>query len=105
MNAIQQTAKIDPSRRLLRLDKPLPAAAGTGQVNITVSIPVSSTEPRRGVGSENRGSPLEKTPPKAAASGENSPTPITDMLCGLLAHVGDISKEQIREDRLQRWLS
>jgi hypothetical protein len=34
------------------------------------------------------------------ADSERRPTPLTDMLCGLLAHVGDISLEEIRAERL-----
>jgi hypothetical protein len=32
------------------------------------------------------------------------PTPLTDSLCGLLSHVGDISPEEIREERLSKYL-
>ena len=34
------------------------------------------------------------------ASSEASATPLTDALSGILSHVGDISIEQIREERL-----
>jgi len=82
MNAIQQTAVLDPSRRVLRLERPLPESVSAGPVNITLFIrpsvqkrepatvkpaaePVSSAEPplRGDAGSENGGSPpdaLEK---------------------------------------------
>ncbi|MDR1786378.1 MAG: hypothetical protein LBR23_07985 [Spirochaetaceae bacterium] len=38
MNAIQQTAVVDPSRRLLRLDEPLPATVSAGRVEIIVIL-------------------------------------------------------------------
>jgi hypothetical protein len=31
-------------------------------------------------------------------------TPLTDRLCGLLSHVGDISPEEIRAERLSKYL-
>jgi hypothetical protein len=52
MNAIQQTAVIDPSRRLLRLDNPLPEPAA-GRVDIIVMFrdaapaPLSPEEERK----------------------------------------------------------
>jgi len=37
---------------------------------------------------------------KNLASSEDSATPLTDALSGILSHAGDISIEQIREERL-----
>jgi len=85
MTAIKQNVLIDESRRFLRLEKPLPETVGTGQAEITLVI-------------------SEKPPEKTVEAGESPPAPVTDMLCGLLAHVGDISKEEIREERLKKWL-
>jgi hypothetical protein len=39
-----------------------------------------------------------------SADSEKRPTPLTDRLCGLLAHVGDISLEEIRAERLNKYL-
>lgn len=35
---------------------------------------------------------------------EKPPTPLTDSLCGLLSHIGDISPEEIRAERLGKYL-
>jgi hypothetical protein len=48
MNAIQQTARIDSSRRVLTLERPLPETLSPGQVSITISInPMLSAEEER----------------------------------------------------------
>jgi len=44
MNAIQQTAVLDTSRRVLRLDTPLPESVSAGPVNITLFIRPSVQE-------------------------------------------------------------
>jgi hypothetical protein len=45
MTAIQQTVEIDPSRCILRLEKPLPESVGSGRVDIVLvlqgDVPVS----------------------------------------------------------------
>jgi hypothetical protein len=49
----------------------------------------------------------EKTPPSRGTAEKKDaklPTPLTDSLCGLLSHVGDISPEEIREERLSKYL-
>jgi hypothetical protein len=51
MNAIQQTARIDPSRRVLTLDEPLPETVSAGQVTITLIVreaaPLFGERPRK----------------------------------------------------------
>jgi hypothetical protein len=56
MNAIQQTAVIDPSRRVLRLDEPLPESVSAGRVNIALFV-------------------TEKSPQKAEPAGEIAANP------------------------------
>jgi hypothetical protein len=43
-------------------------------------------------------------PAVATAIAGKSSTPITDWLSGLLSHVGDISADEIREERLRKRL-
>jgi len=44
MNVIQQTAKIDSSRRVLTLERPLPESVSAGLVDVKVFILPSSNE-------------------------------------------------------------
>jgi hypothetical protein len=46
----------------------------------------------------------KKTPLVRGTADKERPTPLTDMLCGLLAHAGDISLEEIRAERLSKYL-
>ena len=48
--------------------------------------------------------PLEVPAEKAPANNSKLPTPITDSLVGILASAGDINPEQIREERLVKYL-
>jgi hypothetical protein len=45
-------------------------------------------------------------PGRGTAEKKDTPqaTPLTDSLCGLLSHIGDISPEEIREERLSKYL-
>jgi hypothetical protein len=43
---IQQTVEIDPNRRVLRLDQPLPETVGTGRAKLTLIISDAGTEKR-----------------------------------------------------------
>jgi hypothetical protein len=51
--------------------------------------------------------PLPEIPAAAKPGDEQqakSPTPLTDWLSGILSHVGDISPEEIRAERLSKYL-
>jgi hypothetical protein len=39
MTAIQQTVEIDPNRRVLRLEKPLPESVSPGRVDVVLVLP------------------------------------------------------------------
>jgi hypothetical protein len=45
MNAIQRTVEIDPSRRMLTLERPLPATVSAGRVEISIIMRPAAVSP------------------------------------------------------------
>ncbi len=76
---IEQTVEI-PANRRLHFDIDIPCEIPTEKVQIEVKV-----------------FPFPKKT-------ENSATPITDSLVGVLSHAGDITLEEIREERLAKYL-
>ena len=76
---IEQTVEI-PANRRLHLDIDIPCEIPTEKVQIEVKV-----------------FPFPKKT-------ENSATSITDSLVGVLSHAGDITLEEIREERLAKYL-
>ena len=77
---ITQTVEI-PADRRITLD--LPAELPIGRAKVTV---------------------VPETEKPALKENSKLPTPITDSLVGILASAGDVSLEQIREERLAKYL-
>ena len=97
---ITQTVEIPTSHRLI-IDVPGEVPAGaTARFELKV-IPFAK---------KNETHPAAK-PPKFRLSKkeldeilQNAQTPVSDSLTGILAHLGDITVEQIREERLAEYL-
>jgi len=95
---ITQTVEIPTNRRLLF---EIPRDIPTGRVKVELKIiPFVKKE-------ENQ---MVKTPAFPLSKNElneillNAKTPITDSLTGILADCGNITEEQIREERLAKYL-
>ena len=85
-----QTVDI-PADRRITLEVPPEIPTGKAQVELKVIPFVKKDSP--GPGSSD---------PKNESS--SSQTPISDSLVGILAHLGDISLEEIRDERLAKHL-
>ena len=98
---IPQTVDITDSRRL-RLDFEVPREipAGKAQVELKV-IPFVKKEEKAAA---NKPPKLRLTKEELNEMLKNAKTPISDSLTGILAHLGDITIEQIREERLAKYL-
>ena len=110
---ITQTVEIPASHRLT-IDVPREIPAGRTQV--VIQFPV--VEKQTGQRSPDRRSPDRRSDepvPKSADEGATShvdalkrilsqPTPRADALLGVAANLGDITLEQIREERLAKYL-
>jgi hypothetical protein len=81
---IEQTVEIPANHRLV-LEVPPEIPVGKAKAAITLVFETETPQPEE-----------EKDMRKA--------TPHTDWLCGLLSHVGDISLEELREERLSKYL-
>ena len=98
---ITQTVEITDSRRLhLDFDVPSEIPAGKARVELKV-IPFV----------KNEGKPAAVKPPKLGLTKKeldemlrDAQTPVSDSLTGILAHLGDITIEQIREERLAKYV-
>jgi len=98
---ITQTVDITDSRRLhLDFDIPREVPAGKARVELKV-IPFVKKEEKHVL---NKSSKLRLTKKELDEMLNNAQTPISDSLTGILAHLGDISIEQIRDERLARHL-
>ena len=91
---IEQTVNI-PDDRWLKIKIPNEIPAGKAQVELKV-IPFCKKE----------GNPakLRLTKQQLDELLQNAKTPISDSLTGILSHLGDITIEQIREERLAKYL-
>ena len=84
---IEQTVTIPDDHRV-SLEFLAPQEIPAGQARIELKVIPFPVE-RDGIGYKNR---------------EKKATPRADRLLGILAHVGDISLEQIKEERLAKYL-
>ena len=94
---ITQTVEIPADRRLV-IDMPLEVPAGKAQVEVKV-IPFVKKE----------GTPVDGVPPKLRLTKKEldemlQNSPHTQALIGILSGSGDITTEQIREERLAKYL-
>jgi len=96
---ITQTVEIPTNRRII-LEVPREVPIGKAQVEVKV-IPFVRKESN----SASIISPkLRLTKKELDEILQNSDTPHTDALTGILTHLGDVSAEQIREERLAKHL-
>jgi hypothetical protein len=85
---ITQTVEIPASHRVF-FEFMAPKEIPTGPARVEVKVtPVL----------ERQGKPVPET-------GKKSPTPLTDSLSGIFSELGDISVEDIREERLAKYLN
>ena len=94
---ITQTVEIPASRRVF-FDIPPEVPAGKALFEVTV-IPFAKKEEKP----ENKGT-LHMSKKELDELLQNGHTPISDSLTGILAHFGSITAEQIREERLAKYL-
>ena len=93
---ITQTVEIPTDRRLLLdIEVPREIPAGKARVELKV-IPF--------VQKQDKPAKLHLTKQQLDEMLQNAKTPHSDALAGLLAHLGDISLEEIRDERLARHL-
>jgi hypothetical protein len=85
---IEQTVEI-PANHRLTIEVPPEIPAGKAILVFTSA------------GEEKKPTPEYSTTEKEA---EQRPTPLTDKISGLLSHIGDISPEEIRAERLSKYL-
>ena len=96
---ITQTVEITDSRRLhLDLEIPLEIPAGKAQVELKV-IPFAKPEEK-----SKSGDPSKLRITKKELDEMLEKSPITRELTGILSDLGDISIQQIRDERLARHL-
>ena len=96
---ITQTVEI-PANRRLHLDIELPHDLPAGKASIEMKV--ISFENKQEKPDNKRKLCLTKKELDEIL--ENAQTPISDSLTGILAHLGDITIEQIREERLAKYL-
>jgi hypothetical protein len=96
---ITQVVEI-PADRMITIKVPpqIPAGA-TAQVELKIIPFVRKNEKP----SEAKSSKLRFTKKELDEILQNAQTPISDSLTGILAHLGDITVEQIREERLAKY--
>ncbi|MDR2500668.1 MAG: hypothetical protein LBD37_06260 [Treponema sp.] len=103
--SITQTVEIPPSHRLT-IDVPREVPAGPVILTFTPAPAVPSAagkEQPAAEPAEGAQSPASHTDFSCLVD-PTIPTPITDRLSGILAGAGDITHEQIREERLRKYL-
>jgi hypothetical protein len=93
---IEQTVEIPVSRRVT-FDLPVTFPVGKAKVTLVVY----PEHPAKLPPEENR-APMERAPSIKAGTGQA--TPLTDRLSGILPHVGDISPDELRAERLSKYL-
>jgi len=96
---ITQTVEI-PANRRLSIEVPRDIPAGKAQIELKV-IPFVKKEE---ISLANKPQKLRLTKNELDEMLKNAKTPISDSLTGILAHLGDITIEQIRDERLARHL-
>jgi hypothetical protein len=85
---IEQTVEIPASRRVT--------------FDLPVTFPVGKAKAALVVYPEENRAPVDRSPPIQA--GTKQTTPLTDRLSGILSHVGDISPDELRAERLSKYL-
>ena len=94
--SVTQTVEIPANRRLhLDFEVPMEIPVGKAQVELKV-IPF--------VNKPDKSGKLRLSKQELDEILRNAQTPISDSLTGILAHLGDITVEQIREERLSKYL-
>ena len=90
-----------PADRRLRLDFEVPHELPAGKARLEMKvIPFKKKEEKN---PDNNGK-LHLTKKELDEMLQNAQTPISDSLTGVLSHLGDITIEQIREERLAKYL-
>jgi hypothetical protein len=90
---IEQTVDI-PANRRLTIEVPLQVPIG--KTSVVIQFPVPDEPLSKGK--------LFKSKKELDDFLKNAHTPISDSLTGILAHLGDITVDQIREERLAKYL-
>ena len=90
-----------PSSHRLTIDVPREVPAGPVILTFT---PAAKTKEATAEPAEGEKPPASHADFLAGLLDPNIPTPITDRLSGILASAGDITREQIREERLRKYL-
>jgi len=96
---ITQTVEI-PANRRLSIEVPREVPAGRAQVELKI-IPFVKKEEKP---ADNKLPKLRLTKKELDEMLQNAQTPISDSLSGILANIGDITIDQIREERLAIYL-
>ena len=95
---ITQTVKIPASRRIT-IDVPREVPAGEVILTFTPKLAVQEQKKDRMPGCvKEQDKPL-------SINGKEKPTPRADALLGILSHIGDISHDEIRAERLAKYLT
>ena len=94
---ITQTVEI-PADRRLTIEVPLEVPVGKTCIELKVIPFIKKRE------IDNNNEKLRFTKKELSEILQNAKTPISDSLTGILAHLGDITIEQIREERLAKYL-
>jgi len=97
---LTQTVEITDNRRLhLDFEVPRDVPAGKARIELKV-IPFIKTEENSTITKPLK---LYLTQKELDEMLQNAQTPVSDSLSGILAHLGDITIEQIREERLTKY--
>ena len=100
---ITQTVDIPDSRRLY-LDMEIPSEIKADKAYVTIQFPVlTETQSKPIVERKITSKKLGMTRKELDEFLKNAHTPISDSLSGILSHLGDITIEQIREERLAKY--
>jgi len=94
--SVTQTVDI-PANRRLHLDFEVPIDIPVGKAQIELKVIPFVNKP------DNNGK-LHLSKQELDEMLRNAQTPISDSLTGILAHLGDITIEEIREERLAKYL-
>jgi len=94
--SVTQTVEI-PANRRLHLDFEVPVEIPVGKAQIELRVIPFVNKP------DNNGK-FRLSKQELDEILRNAQTPISDSLTGILAHLGDITIEQIREERLAKYL-
>jgi hypothetical protein len=102
---IEQTIKVPNDHRLaIELPRELPAGS-TARVEVKIYPFVKDEEkPTEAKAQTNKLPKLRLTKKELDEMLANAQTPISDSLTGVLAYLGPITAEQIREERLAKYL-